>query len=254
MNIAIAIAIGFLSGYFSGQFGVGGGLITTPAIRIILQRSAFIALGTPLLVIIPAAATGTVNYAKQRLINWKLGIKLFVFGIAGTLLGAYATKFLNGDILMFITSFVILFIALRFLGFSLFENLTWKPKNKFSYFISIAILGLVTGFYSGFLGLGGSVLIIPGLILIFKMPIKQAFGTSLFTVALIAIPSTFAHYFLSHVDLQLGLLLILGSIPGAYFGSKVTIKMKERTLNIAFGIFLLLVALYFGGFEILKLL
>lgn len=251
MKIAISIIIGFISGYLSGQFGVGGGLITTPAIRIILQRNAFIALGTPLLVIIPAAVTGSYWYGKNRLIDFKIGINIAAFGIIGTLLGAFTTKFVNGDIIMLITSLVILFVAFRFLCIPFFEGFSSKSFNKT--FFLIPILGLVVGFYSGFLGLGGGVLIIPGLILFLKTPTKQAFGTSLFAVALMAIPGAITHYFLNHVDIRLAALIIVGTIPGAYIGSKVAIKMEEKTLNIAFGVFLLVVAVYFGGFEILKL-
>jgi uncharacterized membrane protein YfcA len=252
MNTIIALIIGLISGYLSGQFGIGGGLITTPAIRIILQRSAFIALGTPLAIIIPAAVTGVVNYGKSRLIDWQLGFKIAFFGIVGTLAGTYMTNFIRGDILMLLTAAIVLAVAFRFLntGNSKFER---HPKNKFSYNLTAILLGLTAGFYAGFLGLGGGFIIIPGLTAFFETPIKKAFGTSLLTIALMAIPGTVYHYFLGHVDLTLALLIISGSIPGAYLGSRVTIGMNEKTLRISFGIFLVIIAIFFGGFEILRL-
>jgi len=68
-----------------------------------------------------------------------------------------------------------------------------------------------------------------------------------------ALPGSIAHYFLKHVDVKLALLLILGVIPGAYLGSKITIKLRESLVRFLFGLFLLIIALYFAYFEYVEL-
>lgn len=253
MRSILSIIIGFISGYLSGQFGIGGGLITTPAIRIVLDRSAFIALGTPLVVIIPTAFSGIINYSRSRLVDWELGLKLALFGLVGTAIGALSTTVITGDVLMLITSIVIFIVALRFLGLKAI-GLDWKPKDQVSINITTALIGIISGFYSGLLGLGGGVIAIPAIIIFLGKPLKKTLGTSLIVVAILAVPSLIIHYLLNHVDLKLALFLIIGTVPGAYLGSKVAIRIKEKTLNMAFGIFLIIVAAYFAAFEIVKLL
>ncbi len=65
MDALVAVAIGLASGVLSGLFGIGGGIITTPAIRLLMDAPALVAVGTPLPVILPGALTGTVGFMRR---------------------------------------------------------------------------------------------------------------------------------------------------------------------------------------------
>ncbi|MBN2405822.1 MAG: sulfite exporter TauE/SafE family protein, partial [Coriobacteriia bacterium] len=101
-------------------------------------------------------------------------------------------------------------------------------------------LGLMTGLYSGFLGLGGGFIVVPTLIRWFGFDAKRAIGTSLVVVSVLAVPGSITHYLLGHVDLLLAGTMALGVVPGALVGARVTAVASERTVKIAFSILLLI--------------
>ena len=70
-QIVLGIAIGVAAGILSGLFGVGGGVVTTPAIQELLGGAPYIAVGTPLPVAIPSAVVGGYTYARAREVSWR---------------------------------------------------------------------------------------------------------------------------------------------------------------------------------------
>ncbi|MDI6689549.1 MAG: sulfite exporter TauE/SafE family protein [Actinomycetota bacterium] len=250
------ILVGFVSGYLSGQFGVGGGVITTPAIRLILGYSPWIALGTPLPVIIPSALTGAYIYHRSKLVDERLALQLAIPGVIGVVLGSAITLLFPGHLIMLITALVILLLGIKFLIPQKVGGRNDPSCTGRHFFRSnrstILVTGFGCGFFSGFLGLGGGFLLIPAMIILSEKSIKEAFGTSLAVITAYTLPGSIAHYFLKHVDVKLALLLILGVVPGVYLGSKITIKLRESLVRFLFGLFLLIIALYFAYFEVLS--
>jgi uncharacterized membrane protein YfcA len=264
LNVILkTIAVGLAAGYLSGQFGIGGGLITTPAIRLVLSRSAAVAIGTPLVVIIPSALTGAFNYSRRGYIHQELVLILSASGLIGVLGGSILTAYFSAHLIMLLTAVIIFLTGIRFF-FSGNEQAS-KEEEPLSGSADSAgpsknvlgkaiLVGLAAGVFSGFLGLGGGVILIPALVFVFKLKMKQALGTSLVCVSIFAIPGSIVHFFLRHVDLGLALLLIIGTIPGAYVGSKVALKTPEKTLSLLFGLLLVVLALYFGSSELISLI
>ncbi|RJQ50984.1 MAG: sulfite exporter TauE/SafE family protein [Actinobacteria bacterium] len=242
-----AILVGFLAGYFSGQFGIGGGVLTTPAIRLILGYPALIAVGTPLVIILPTAVAGAYQYARKGLVDWALGLKIAPTGMVGVLVGSYLTRFTGGEVVMIATSLVLVAVAFRMIYGK--EPILRAPQRSpmLPY-----LIGLVTGLFSGFLGLGGGLLMVPAFSGVMGRGIKTSFGTSLVLISVFALPGAAVHYALGHVDLRLALTLSLGVVPGAWVGARVAIGAQERVLRLAFGVFLIVVALLLAGTEIAR--
>ena len=94
------------------------------------------------------------------------------------------------------------------------------------------------GFLSGYLGLGGGFLIVPILQVVFGLTMKQASGTSLVSVGILAVPSFITHAILGNVDWILGVLLIVGSVVGAKLGAKILAHVNDRLLTGLFGVVL----------------
>lgn len=253
-----AIFLGLMSGYFSGQFGLGGGLITTPGIRLYLKESAAVALGTPLVVIIPATLTASYAYYQNKMIDGKVARAVITSGLIGILAGAMTTTVVDLEIVMMLTAFAILSTGLLFLFRPHSDLLTRSEGTNGApaegetdprLHLKCAVTGAVSGFYSGALGMGGGILIVPFLVYWFRFGIKKAFGTSLIINLGFAAPGAIVHYFLGHVDTATAFWLTLGVIPGAYLGSKIALGLSEVLLRRMFGTFLLLVAAYFLYFE-----
>jgi hypothetical protein len=255
------ILTGILAGYFSGQFGIGGALISTPLLRLWLKTTPLIAVGTTLVPIIPGALVGAFNYARQGYVIKERLPSLVFGGLIGVVLGSLATLYVSGHWLMVMTAFLIFFLAWRFLlpTQSKFRSrlVSWLRVGILGGFFESFGLGLGSlavgwgaGFFSGLLGVGGGFLLIPGLIFLLGAGIKEAFGTSLAVIACLVLPASLLHLLFGHVDLFIALYLTLGVIPGAYLGSKVAISLPPHWLAFFFGCLLLLTSLYFGYTEV----
>jgi uncharacterized membrane protein YfcA len=115
-------------------------------------------------------------------------------------------------------------------------------------------VGLLAGFVSGLLGIGGGLVMVPMLAGWLGMPLKRALGTSLLTIVALVIPGTITHAMLGHIDWALFLVVTIGAVPGARIGARIALGTHERTLRVMVGSFLLIVALAYGVSEVRALL
>jgi uncharacterized membrane protein YfcA len=108
----------------------------------------------------------------------------------------------------------------------------------------IIVLGLITGFLAGMLGIGGGLIVIPSLIILFGFTQQSAQGTSLaMMLPPVGIFAVMTYYKAGHVDLKVALILAAMFIVGSIFGSKLAVKIPQDILKKIFGVFLLLVAI-----------
>lgn len=228
----VVVGIGLAAGVLSGAFGVGGGVVTTPAIRLLLGYPALIAVGTPLPVIIPTALAGAWSYWRAGLIDVRAALTIGLAGVPVTVLGAWLSDMVGGRVVLAVTAALIAYMAVDVALGS--KGASSRSRSRRAGFVGYAVLGVVTGLYSGFLGLGGGFVIVPLLTRAFGMPIKRAIGTSLLTVSLLAIPGTITHWYLGHVDVMLALMLMVGVVPGALLGARLTRKADEVAVRYAF--------------------
>lgn len=121
--------------------------------------------------------------------------------------------------------------------------------------IAIGVLiGVITGFASGYVGVGGGFLMVPLFISFLEVSMYYASGTSLIAVTLLAIPGVITQGILGHIDYVAGIAIAIGSIPGAMIGASILRYTPERKLRFLFGAFLLISAVALMGNEFLHLL
>ena len=107
----------------------------------------------------------------------------------------------------------------------------------------VALLGLVAGVVSGLFGVGGAVVIIPGLVLIAKLPQHTAHGTSLAALLLpVGLLGAMEYYKRGQVNIAFAAVVAVGLLIGAYFGARLAGTMSDVMLRKAFGVFLLLIS------------
>ncbi len=254
-----AVLVGLASGVLSGMFGIGGGILTTPAIRLLLGAPALIAVGTPLPVIIPGALTGASSYVRRGEADLRVGLTIGVSGAVTAVLGAWATKFAGGPVVLLGTAALIAWAAA-----DMAAQILWLPRRPPemreaeepcaepppSGPLRPAVIGLLAGAYSGFFGLGGGFVVVPLLTRWLRHPIKRAIGTSLVAVAMFAVPGTFSHAVLGNVDWSIAAPLALGVVPGAFVGAKVNSAANDRTIRLAFVVLLLAFATWLAVTEV----
>jgi len=107
----------------------------------------------------------------------------------------------------------------------------------------LVLLGLAAGTLSGLVGIGGGIIIIPALVLLFGLTQHQAQGTTLaLLIPPIGILAAWTYYKQGFVDIRIALFIILGFVAGSYFGAKVATRLNEAMLERIFGVVLLLIA------------
>ncbi|MDI6830482.1 MAG: sulfite exporter TauE/SafE family protein [Actinomycetota bacterium] len=252
-----ALLLGFAAGFTSGAFGVGGGIITTPAIRMLLQRSSDIALGTPLPITFPSALVGGLNYWRAGKVDHRIVVTCALFGLAGTGIGSSVTAFMDTRYIMIVTALVIIYLswrtALAALGRDLYGRLEAPTERERAPLWKLGAIGFTAGFFSGFLGLGGGFIMVPAFFFLLRLEIKECLGNSLVIITILSIPGSVIHGFLGHVDWALAFAMTLGVMPGAFTGSFFTLRARNRRVLLLFSLLLLAIGIIFMTREIMGL-
>lgn len=123
---------------------------------------------------------------------------------------------------------------------ALFEAPAIKLTPK--YVAKVALIGVVAGFMSGYVGVGGGFIMVPLFVSMLGIPMRLASGTSLTAVCILAIPGVIEQAVLGNIDYMVGIAMMVGSIPGAVVGANLVKHVPERALRFTFAAFLLLMA------------
>jgi uncharacterized membrane protein YfcA len=109
--------------------------------------------------------------------------------------------------------------------------------------LTIVLVGVAAGFLSGMFGVGGGILLVPGLVLVAKMDQRIAHGTSLAAVLPISASSLISYWSHDHVDWRVAACLAAGALAGALLGTRLLHVLPHRTLAIAFATLLIVTAI-----------
>jgi uncharacterized protein len=248
----LGILSGLVAGAMSGAFGVGGAILTTPAVEVLLGAPPIIAVGTPLPAIVPTTLSGMVAYRRAGQIDIR-GVKWAApVGAVAAAAGAWLTKVVNARFLLLATAVLIGWQAVRVGWGTTVQEDPSRPVRPSG--LAFSLMGLAAGFASGLLGVGGGIVMVPVMSGLFGMPLKRALGTSLVIIAFMVIPGTAVHAALGHIDWEICLWLCIGVVPGAAIGSRWAVRARERTLRVVVATFLLVVSLSYGAFELYDLI
>ena len=121
-----------------------------------------------------------------------------------------------------------------------FEAPAIKLTPKFV--AKVALIGVIAGFMSGYVGVGGGFIMVPLFVSMLGIPMRLASGTSLTAVCILAIPGVIEQAVLGNIDYMVGVAMMVGSIPGAVVGANLVKRVPERALRFTFAAFLLLMA------------
>ena len=248
---ALTVLVGLAAGALSGAVGVGGAVISTPGVRL-LGASAFVAVGTTLPSILPGAVAATARYAREGLVDWRVVRGAAPAGVVAAVAGSLASHAVPGEghWLMVLTAVLVGFTALRMLRPPEEDESRDGEHDSRPSLLRSAGVGGAAGLLSGLLGVGGGIVLVPGLSQVVGLGLKATVATSLACVGILAVPSTVTHAALGDIDWRLALLLAAGVVPGARVGAALSIRARERRLRLALGAFLAMVAVGYGAGEL----
>jgi uncharacterized protein len=228
------LLIGAAVGFLSGAFGKGGAAISTPLLHAI-GVPAFVAVGSPLPATIPSTLLASRGYARAGHIDRRvLGIGAVV-GMPATILGAVCTRWIGGNALILATDVLVLGLGMRVLAGAHHSDDDTDIAGPPVAVARVVLVAGAVGVVSGLLGNSGGFLLAPLFVSVLAMPVHRAIGTSLALSALLAIPGTIVHAWLGHIDWSITLVFGLASVPLARAGAHVGLRMRARSLSLAFG-------------------
>jgi len=283
VNWLLLLVMGGAVGFISGMFGVGGGFLMTPLLIFIGIPTAT-AVATQAAQIAASSMTGSIGYWRRGAVDVKLGIVLALGGFIGTGLGVWFFNVMRRlgqlDVIIAI-AYVVLFGVIG--GLMLLESLRaiWlnrrgikRPLRRsgdhpwylglpfrmrfqrsklYGSVIPLALLALTIAFIGAVLGIGGGFIAVPALIYLFRIPAAVVVGTSLFQILLTMLAATVLHASTNHsVDIVLALLLIVGGVMGAQFGTIVGRNLRGEAFRLLLAILILAVGIRFAGDIVLK--
>ena len=255
--VLATLAVGVLAGMPSALLGIGGAVVTTPAVRV-LGATPIEAVGSTVPAILPGAISGAVRYARAGLVDWTLATGLGISGAVFALAGAGVSSLVDGRLLMVVTAALMLWSGISVLRGAdptpTEEDVVAPPPDVARPMWKVVLVGAGSGFVAGLLGVGGGIIMVPAMAGPLGIPMKKAVASSLVAVAIFSVPALVAHMALGHVDWTYALPLMLGVVPGAQLGARMTIGASERTLRRAFGLLVVVLAVVYGATELSSLL
>lgn len=275
MNLLLLLGIGLAVGILSGMFGIGGGFITTPLL-IFLGIPPAVAVGTGASQVTASSVAGAVGHWRRDNVDVKMGVLLIAGGAVGSVLGVFAQTWLRRagqlDLVISLTYVVVLGTigtlmliesmntirktsgsgkssASRKAGqHTWVQGLPLKQRFHKSKLYASAIppvgIGLIVGWLTAIMGVGGGFLIVPALIYLMSVPTRVAIGTSVFQIVFLTGFTTVLQAIQNQtVDVMLAVPLMIGGVIGAHFGVEIGQRLNAVQLRGLLAALVLLVAL-----------
>lgn len=239
----LAIALATLIGLALGLLGGGGSILTVPIFVYALGLGAKEAIAMSLAVVGATSLFGAVSHWRAGNVNLRLAAIFGAVAMAGTYLGARLAVFFSGAAQLALFAVVMLLAA--FFMFRPERVPGGRPADAAPMPLGLIVPeGLAVGLLTGLVGVGGGFLIVPALVLLGKVPMKQAVGTSLLVIAMKSAAGFAGYLGQVQVDWAFMGLFTAVSIAGILLGAHLVRFVPQQALQRAFAVFLLVM----GGF------
>lgn len=271
MFVLPAIA-GVAIGILSGLLGIGGGTVMVPIFRLAFGMSPVVSTATSLFAIIPTSISGAASHIRHKTCIVSLGVAAGLGGALTSPLGVWLAQISPAWMIMVAAALIIGWSAVKMLGKAFkmrSQNRTQQhaasnddaidDPTKASAQAGAAVdpaprkltrkqllvgagIGLGAGVASGYVGVGGGFIMVPLMLSLIGIEMRQASGTSLIAVMILAIPGVVEQALLGNINYAAGIAIAVGSIPGAVIGARLVRVVPELALRFVFGFFLIVAA------------
>lgn len=233
----LAALLSLLIGLSLGMLGGGGSILTTPVLVYALGVEPKEAIASSLLVVGSTSLVAMLAHAYHKNVRWRVGLIFGMAGMAGAYMGGRLASYLEArtQMLLFASMMVVAAVAM-FRGRAAVE-----PGQKVSE-VRLVLMGLIIGLLLGAVGAGGGFAIVPALVLLGGLQMKEAVGTSLLVIAMQSFAGFAGHA--SHVQVDLPLITVMSTtaIVGSLLGGRLTNLIPQVVLRKGFAIFVLMMA------------
>jgi len=242
----LGVGSGVFVGFSLGLVGGGGSILALPLIVYLVGVSdPHVAIGTTAVAVAANAAINLFAHARKGMVKWRCASLFAATGIAGAFLGSTLGKAVDGQKLLFLFAMLMIAIGIIMLRGRRGQGDPGVHLNR-SNAPKLAAAGLLAGVLSGFFGIGGGFLIVPGLMIATGMPIINAVGSSLLPVAAFGTTTAANYAAAGWVHWSLAAIFVTGGILGGTSGARLAHRLAGRRglLNAVFSCIIFLVAFY----------
>lgn len=246
IQVALGAFAGGVVGFTLGLVGGGGSILAVPLmVYLVGVRDPHVAIGTSALAVAANALMGLGNHARKHNVKWRCALTFATAGVVGAWLGALFGKSMDGQKLLALFALLMLVVAglmLRSRGREGDPTVVLNRGNA----LKLLGSGLATGLLSGFFGIGGGFLVVPGLIAATGMPILFAVGSSLVAVTAFGLTTALSYATSGFINWSLAGIFIVGGAVGSLLGTRIATRLASRkgALNLVLAVLIIVVALY----------
>ncbi|MBX0330927.1 sulfite exporter TauE/SafE family protein [Oscillochloris sp. ZM17-4] len=227
----LSIFLGALIGIALGTLGGGGSILTVPALVYLLGQDPHAAVTGSLVIVGLNALAGATIHNRSGHVRLRAALMFGVTGLLTAFLGARLSSFLSGPLLLVLFAVLMLVVAVIMLrGGAGKGEVNLTPPVWWQ----VLLAGSAVGFLTGFLGVGGGFLIVPALVLVLHMDMRDAVGSSLVVIALNSMAGLLGHLGQSTISWALIAMLLAGGVPGLFAGSWLAHRLPAARLRQGF--------------------
>jgi uncharacterized protein len=242
----LAVLVGALVGLILGLIGGGGSVLAVPLlVYVVGVKSPHVAIGTSAIAVALSAFANLIDHARRGHVYWPVALLFAVSGVTGAALGCTLGQHTEGQKLLLLFGVAMVTIAVsmalrRDRGGGPHVQVQWDTAPR------VAGTGFVVGALSGFFGIGGGVLAVPGLVASASLPMILAIGSSLVSVTAFSLTTATIYALAGLTDWRLVLLFISGGIAGGLAGSRLAtiLAARKRALSLLFAVVVAGVGVY----------
>jgi uncharacterized membrane protein YfcA len=239
IDTRLVVVVGLLAGALGGLFGVGGGLIIVPGLAVAVGLERRLAHGTSMAATLPIAVAGLGTYIANGNVDWVVGALMAIGTVSGAVIGTKLLTIVNKRALTIIFIVTVLATAIRLF---LASETSGRGDISIASAVLLIVIGLATGTLSGLLGIGGGVVMVPAMIVLFGMTPVIAKGTSVAVIVPTALTGTIRNRKNHNVNFKVaGIAGGCGALT-AIPGGMVADRLSDGFSNLMFATLLILVA------------
>ena len=260
-TLVAAMALGLIVGVVVGGFGGGGGVLSVPLLVYALGQSAQDATTGSILIVGATAIAGVLARCRCGGVDRRIGLAFIAVGVPSAWLGSLLNRHASQPVLLlaFAGLTVVAAVAL------LLQSRDGEPHNddepggmggagpvdtrsrtgrRAATAAKIVVSGVAVGFLTGFLGVGGGFLVVPALVVVLRMSMTQAVGTSLLIIVGNSVASLASRFGALHLDWGVIAPFALAAIVGTVVGKRIADRLSGAVLTRSFAVMLVAVGLF----------
>lgn len=249
LHPVLAILCGALVGFTLGLIGGGGSIMATPLLLYVVGLSPHLAIGTGALAVSANSFVNLGGHARCGNVRWRSAILFALIGMVGAAIGSTLGKTFDGQRLLFLFAMLMIVVGMMMLRRSTRSDAASRAQEErltAAAVAKVATAALLVGMLSGFFGIGGGFLIVPGLLFSTGMPMIFAVGSSLLAVGSFGLTTAVNYGWSGLVDWPVAAEYLAGGVAGGILGMRLCNRLAPRkaALNKVFAGLVFVVAAY----------